>query len=92
MVQQNTILCFSDRETNLHSVLGNRLYRGAGTGLQLNNDICLGKVLSKNELRFKNTFIIIYKTCHSKALGLNDAHAKENVPEARSSNKNELPC
>ena len=40
---------FSDRETNVHSVLGIRLYRrdigGTGTGLLLNNDTYLRTTL-----------------------------------------------
>ena len=50
--QRVSILRFSDRETNLHSVLGVRLYWDTGTGLLFNNDICLRIVLSKNELQF----------------------------------------
>ena len=35
---QCILLRFSDRETDLHSVVGIRLYWGTGTGLLFNND------------------------------------------------------
>ena len=56
----NIILRFSDRETNLHSVLGINK-GGTETGLLLTNDTCLRTNLLKNRT-------IDYATCYSKAL------------------------